>query len=93
MAIRLNPELPREWGFANYHADEDTVRNYLERNNAKSTAIPHRSNRAILLDSNLFHATDRMDFRGAIETGELISHCYMAGQRKIGTSWRQLTTF
>jgi hypothetical protein len=45
------------------NADEDSIRSYLGRNNAMSTTIPYRSNRAIIFDSNLFHATDRMVFR------------------------------
>ncbi len=54
---------PLEWDFSDYNDDAGTARAYLEQTGAKPTTIPHRANRAVIFDSNLFHATDRIDFK------------------------------
>lgn len=54
---------PLEWGFSTYNDDTESARAWLERCGAKPTIIPHRANRAVIFDSNLFHETDKIDFK------------------------------
>jgi Flp pilus assembly protein TadD len=46
-----------------YSSSETAVREFLNRSNAKSVIIPHRSNRAVIFKSALFHRTDTFKFR------------------------------
>jgi hypothetical protein len=39
------------------------TRDFLARNGAKAVTIPHRSNRAVIFDSDLFHETDTIRFK------------------------------
>jgi len=39
------------------------VRDFLEQAGASSVTIPHRTNRALVFDSDLFHETDRIVFK------------------------------
>jgi hypothetical protein len=46
-----------------YSSSESAVRDLFKRSGAKSTIIPHRSNRAVIFKSALFHKTDTFKFR------------------------------
>ena len=54
---------PLSWDFSRYNGDETAIRAFLDHSGAKPITIPHRPNRAVIFDSDLFHATDRIDFR------------------------------
>jgi Tfp pilus assembly protein PilF len=54
---------PLDWDFARYNANDDAIRNFLKDSGARPTRIPHRANRAVIFDSDLFHETDIMAFR------------------------------
>ncbi len=54
---------PLDWDFAKYNADQAAIREFLVREKAKSIRIPYRANRAVIFDSDLFHATDQMSFK------------------------------
>jgi len=54
---------PLDWDFAKYNDNVATARDFLARAGAKSMTIPYRSNRVVIFDSNLFHETDRIDFK------------------------------
>ena len=56
-------EAPLEWDFAAYNADPDRVSRYLDARGARPIRIPHRQNRAVMFDSNLFHRSDAAAFR------------------------------
>ena len=45
------------------NASEEAVQDFLERNRAKATVIPHRANRAVIFKSTLFHRTDTFTFK------------------------------
>ena len=45
------------------NASEDAVQDFLTRNKATPTIIPHRANRAVIFKSTLFHRTDSFKFR------------------------------
>jgi tetratricopeptide (TPR) repeat protein len=53
---------PPDWKFHRYNADEAGIRALMAREGAKPVVVPHRANRAVVFDSDLFHETDRIDF-------------------------------
>jgi len=53
---------PPDWDFSRYNTDEAGIRAFLAQEGAKPIVIPHRANRAVVFDSDLFHETDRIDF-------------------------------
>jgi Flp pilus assembly protein TadD len=54
---------PLDWGFAKYNSDAAAAREFLARSGAQSVTVPHRANRAVIFDSDLFHETDRIVFK------------------------------
>lgn len=54
---------PQDWNFERYNADVPSMRAFLAKENAKPIVVPHRANRAVIFDSDLFHETDRIEFR------------------------------
>ncbi|MGH8687753.1 MAG: hypothetical protein ACREU5_08480 [Burkholderiales bacterium] len=56
-------QAPREWGFARFNSDSQTVQDYLASVGSDPVRVPYRANRAVIFDSDLFHATDRPRFR------------------------------
>ena len=60
-------EAPRDWGFRRFNADPDAVRRFLEDAGSEAVRVPHRSNRALLFDSDLFHETDTFRFAPGYE--------------------------
>ena len=54
---------PQDWGFAKYNHDPATILRYLESTGGEPLRVPYRANRALIFDSDLFHATDRPHFR------------------------------
>ena len=69
----LNPECgglvvwdksaPLDWEFARYNSDEAAARAFLREAGARPVTVPHRANRAVIFDSDLFHETDRIEFK------------------------------
>lgn len=53
---------PRDWGFRRFNASPDEVRGMLEAAGSVPTRVPHRANRAVMFDSDLFHETDTFRF-------------------------------
>lgn len=56
-------DAPEEWGFAKFNNDAKTILNYLESVGSVPMRVPYRANRAVIFDSDLFHATDEPRFR------------------------------
>jgi tetratricopeptide (TPR) repeat protein len=56
-------DAPLEWGFGKFNKDSDTILAYLESVHSVPVCVPHRANRAVIFDSDLFHASDRPRFR------------------------------
>ncbi|HLH97369.1 MAG TPA: tetratricopeptide repeat protein [Xanthobacteraceae bacterium] len=54
---------PLDWSFAKFNDDVPAAREFLARSGARATKIPHRANRAVIFDSDLFHETDRIAFK------------------------------
>ena len=56
---------PMEWSFAQYNNPNagETIRKFLADSGAKAITVPHRANRAVIFDSDLFHQTDQINFK------------------------------
>ena len=54
---------PLDWDFSRYNADEAAIRAFLAERKAKPIIVPHRTNRAVIFDSDLFHETDKIVFK------------------------------
>ena len=50
-------------GMRRYNADEALARGFLQKSGAHLTRVPHRANRAVIFQSDLFHKTSDCRFR------------------------------
>ena len=57
---------PLDWDFAKYNDNEAAIRSFLAKSGAWSMTVPYRANRAVIFDSDLFHETDRIAFKGGV---------------------------
>lgn len=60
-------EAPADWDFADYNANETAMKGFLTTSGAKPVRIPHRQNRVVIFNSDLFHETDRIAFADGYE--------------------------
>ncbi len=60
-------EAPKDWDFPTYNRNAGKIRALLDARNARPTYIPYRYNRAVIFDSDLFHATPSVSFRSGYE--------------------------
>ncbi|MBT9547306.1 MAG: tetratricopeptide repeat protein [Candidatus Sericytochromatia bacterium] len=60
---------PSNWNFQDYNdqASQARIQAYLLHSKAQMTQIPHRQNRAVLFNSQLFHRTDPPQFKQGYE--------------------------
>ena len=58
-----NVAVPSDVDMRVYNSNDPLARRYLIESGARLTRIPHRSNRAILFKSDLFHKTSDCKFR------------------------------
>lgn len=58
---------PLSWSFNTYNERPDLIESYLGQHNARAIHIPYRENRAIVFNSDLFHATEPVQFRPEYE--------------------------
>ena len=56
-------DAPKDWGFAKFNKDSATILSYLDSVGSVPVRVPYRANRAVIFDSDLFHASDRPHFR------------------------------
>ena len=54
---------PLDWDFPKFNADTPAIREFLAKAGARSVTVPHRANRAVIFDSDLFHETDKIHFK------------------------------
>ncbi|MFP6688747.1 MAG: hypothetical protein VCD31_05400 [Alphaproteobacteria bacterium] len=72
-------EAPLSWDFRRYNNRQDAIDQFLDAEGRDSMIIPHRSNRAVIFNSNLFHKTDDCRFRsGYINRRTNITVCCSA---------------
>ena len=60
-------EAPADWDFTKYNTDEAAMRNFLSEHKARCVKVPHRQNRIVVFNSDLFHATGPLHFRPGYE--------------------------
>jgi hypothetical protein len=58
---------PSDWTYNDYNSGGERVRQFLQDENAESTVIPYRENRAVLFEGHLFHRTDDFSFAPGFE--------------------------
>ncbi len=56
-------DAPRDWDFRRFNKEAGGIQEYLDAIGSKPTRYPYRANRALIFDSDLFHATDSPHFR------------------------------
>ncbi len=63
-------EAPDDWDFVEYNDDKNQhkIHQFLQDSGARPITIPHRQNRAIIFNSNLFHETDTIEFHDTYES-------------------------
>ncbi len=65
--VLWDKQAPRDWDFETYNADEAAMRRFLADSGAASVNVPHRQNRAVIFNSDLFHQTGEISFRDGYE--------------------------
>lgn len=60
-------EAPAEWNFDDYNKDRKKIRRFLDASGKTAVNVPYRRNRAVIFNSDLFHATAPLDFRPGYE--------------------------
>ena len=74
---------PLSWDFTKFNNNQPAIRDFLEKNGARSITVPYRSNRAAIFDSDLFHKTDAIHFRDGYENRR-INVTLLYGERARG---------
>jgi tetratricopeptide (TPR) repeat protein len=60
-------DAPLSWSFEDYNQRLDLIKDYIGRKRPRSFNIPYRANRAVIFNSDLFHATAQIKFRPEYE--------------------------
>jgi hypothetical protein len=53
---------PSDWSYQDYNSGGERIERFLRDQNAESSVIPYRANRAVLFEGHLFHRTDDFTF-------------------------------
>ncbi len=71
--IVWDKEAPHEWDFKAYNSqqNEPKIRAFLRESDAKDVRVAHRENRALIFNSDLFHESDRIQFKQGYENRRL----------------------
>jgi tetratricopeptide (TPR) repeat protein len=65
--IFWDKEAPLHWDFETYNANEPAIRGFLRDSGARAVNVPHRQNRVVIFNSDLFHETGEVKFREGYE--------------------------
>lgn len=76
-------EAPLDWRFSAYNADQARIRQFLADTGSDKMVVPHRQNRVVLFNSDLFHETDRLAFKPGYENRR-INVTMLFGRRQDG---------
>jgi tetratricopeptide (TPR) repeat protein len=60
-------EAPAAWNFDDYNKDRKKIRRFLDSSGVAPVNVPYRQNRAVIFNSDLFHATAPLDFKPGYE--------------------------
>ena len=66
--IIYDVEAPLDWDFDSYNNQGEKIINYLKKKKARAITIPYKANRAIIFNSDLFHATAPINFKDNYES-------------------------
>jgi len=56
-------EAPKNWDFEKYNNNHLAIKNFLKKKKSKMKRIKYKSNRVVIFNSNLFHASDNFNFK------------------------------
>jgi tetratricopeptide (TPR) repeat protein len=69
--VLWDKEAPADWGIDDYNTydpqRQQDIRDYLESKQAQRVVVPHRQNRCVIFNSDLFHKTDDIRFADRYE--------------------------
>jgi len=60
-------EAPAQWNFDDYNKDRKKIRRFLDSSGVAPVNVPYRQNRAVIFNSDLFHATAPLNFKPGYE--------------------------
>lgn len=83
-------DAPLSWDFDTYNGRADLIRPFLQQRQARRMVIPYRQNRAVIFNSDLFHASDMVHFRPGYENLR-VNVTMLYGDREEETHHRQLS--
>lgn len=81
--IVWNKRMPGDWELWRYKDDIPAIRDFLATTRARSLGVPYRQNRAVMFNSDLFHETGKLNFRGGYENRR-INVTMLFGKRQTG---------
>ncbi|MBK47773.1 MAG: hypothetical protein CMI94_01935 [Pelagibacteraceae bacterium] len=74
-------EAPKNWNFDKYNNKDQEITKYLKKTKSRMKKIKYKSNRAIIFNSNLFHASDNFNFKKNYESRR-INITFLYGKRE-----------
>ena len=73
-------EAPKKWDFEKYNNNHLEIKKFLKKKKSKMKKIKYKSNRVIIFNSNLFHASDNFNFKKNYENRR-INMTFLYGKR------------
>ena len=74
-------EAPKNWNFNKYNNNHLEIKKFLKEKKSKMKRVKYKSNRVIIFNSNLFHASDTYNFKNNYESRR-INITLLYGKRK-----------
>ena len=74
-------EAPKNWNFEKYNNNHREIKKYLKKKKSKMKRIKYKSNRVIIFNSDLFHASDNFNFKKNYENRR-INITFLYGKRE-----------
>lgn len=71
---------PEDWTFDKFNRDGRGIQAFLSSKNGQITSVPYRENRAIVFNSDMFHATSALDFADGYENRR-VNVTFLYGRR------------
>jgi hypothetical protein len=87
--VVYNVDAPLSWDFHTYNGRPDVIKSFLLQQQARAINIPYRQNRAIIFNSDLFHATAGLQFRQGYENRR-VNVTMLYGDREDDVHHREL---
>jgi hypothetical protein len=81
--VVYDKEAPQSWDFSVFNGPLKPIEAFLAETKANMVRIPYRQNRAVIFNSDLFHATDEIHFKPGYENRR-INVTFLFGERGEG---------